>query len=123
MTVKTHPFDPADYIKTPEDEVAYLSSAMESGDVAVIADALGVVARARGMATVAEATGLSRESLYRALCKEGNPQLATVLGVLRALGIRLSATGSPATRPRVTRAARQHTSTSAQRPHRARARA
>jgi probable addiction module antidote protein len=89
--VKTRPFDPAEYLDDPEAIAAYMSDALESDDPAFVADALGVVARARGMSEVAREAGVSRESLYRALSAEGNPEFATVLRVVRALGLRLSA--------------------------------
>lgn len=90
-TAKTKPFDPADYLDDSESIAAYMSDALESEDPAFIADALGVVARARGMSEVARDAGMSRESLYRALSTDGNPEFATVLRVVRALGLRLSA--------------------------------
>ncbi len=90
MTVQTRPFDPADYLDGPAAIAAYLEGAFADGDPAEIADALGVVARARGMTTVAEQTGLSRQALYKALSDEGNPSLSTLLKVTRALGVRLS---------------------------------
>ncbi len=68
-----------------------MSEALESNDPAFVADALGVIARARGMSEVAREAGLSRESLYRALSVDGNPEFATVLRVVRALGLQLSA--------------------------------
>lgn len=88
---KTRPFDPADYLDSDEAIAAYMTEALETGDPAFITDALGVVARARGMTEVARDAGLSRESLYRALRADGNPELATVMKVVRALGLRLSA--------------------------------
>ena len=87
---RTKPFDPAEYLDDKEAIAAYLSDALESDDSAFIADALGVVARARGMTEVAREAGISRESLYRALSTDGNPEFATVLRVLRALGLQLS---------------------------------
>jgi probable addiction module antidote protein len=90
-TTKTKPFDPAEYLDDSESIAAYMSDALESEDPAFIADALGVVARARGMSEVAREAGMSRESLYRALSTDGNPEFATVLRVVRALGLRLSA--------------------------------
>jgi probable addiction module antidote protein len=86
---KTKPFDPADYLTTDAAVAAYLSEAMQTGDSAFIADALGVVARARGMTRVAREAGVARESLYRALDKAGNPELATVVRVINAIGLRL----------------------------------
>ena len=89
----TAKFDVADHLRTPEEMAAYLDAWFDEApeDVAGIARALGDVARAKGMAQVARETGLSRESLYRALSVNGNPSLATVLKVARALGIRLHA--------------------------------
>jgi probable addiction module antidote protein len=88
---KTKPFDPAEYLDDSESIAAYMSEALETGDPAFVADALGVVARARGMSEVAKEAGVSRESLYRALRADGNPEFATVLRVVRALGLQLSA--------------------------------
>ncbi len=89
---KTKPFDPAEYLDDSASIAAYMNDALESGDPAFVADALGVVARARGMSEVARKAGLSRESLYRALSTDGNPEFATILRVVRALGLQLSAT-------------------------------
>lgn len=91
MPLETRPFDPAFYLDSEEAVVAYLNEALASGDAAFVADALGVVARARGMSGVAERAGLSRESLYRSLSAGGNPEFATVLRVFGALGLRLEA--------------------------------
>lgn len=74
--------------------VAYLEAALEDGDPAIIAAALGDIAKARGMAQIAKDTGLGRESLYKALSPEGNPEFATVLKVIRALGLQLHATAA-----------------------------
>jgi probable addiction module antidote protein len=89
MALKTKPFDPADYLTSDTAVATYLSEAMATGDSAFIADALGVVARARGMTQVARKAGLARESLYRALGKSGNPELETVIRVMNAIGLRL----------------------------------
>lgn len=86
---KTRRWDPTEYLEDPEDVVAYLEVAFEDGDSSLIAAALGDVARSKGMTKVASETGLGRESLYKALSLDGNPGLATVLKVLRALGIQL----------------------------------
>ncbi len=88
--LKTRPFDPAKYLGTPEAIAAYLDDAFESGDARIIADALGVVARSAGMAKIAKSAGVGRESLYKTLSEDGNPELSTVLKVLSALGFRLS---------------------------------
>ena len=90
MTVKTRPFDPAAYLDSEETIMAYMTEALDSNDPGFIADALGVVARARGMTQVARKAGLSRESLYRTLSPDGNPELDTLLRVLAVLGLRLS---------------------------------
>jgi probable addiction module antidote protein len=90
--MKTKPFDPAEYLDSDEAIAEYMTEALGSGDPSFVADALGVVARARGMSEVAHAAGLSRESLYRALRADGNPEFATIMRVVRALGLRLSAT-------------------------------
>lgn len=87
--IRTKPWDAADYLETGEDMAAYLEAAFEDGDPALIAAALGDIARTRGMTQIAREAGLGRESLYKALSPEGNPELATVLKVMRALGLRL----------------------------------
>jgi probable addiction module antidote protein len=91
MHLKTKPFDPAAYLKTDVARAAYMTEALETGDAAFIADAVGVLARARGMSKVAMEAGLSRESLYRALSPEGNPEFSTVLKVMAALHLKLKA--------------------------------
>lgn len=90
MPVETRPFDPAEYLDTPEGVEAYLQDAFSCGDPAEIVDALGVVARAMGMTQLSEQTGLSRPALYRALIRGGNPGFATVMKVARALGFNLA---------------------------------
>ena len=87
--IQTRKYDVARYLKTERDIVGYLEAALEDGHPSVIAAALGDVARVRGMSTIARKAGLSRESLYKALDSNGNPQLSTVLRVLRALGLTL----------------------------------
>ena len=88
---ETVPYDVAEQLRTPEEMAAYLDAWFDEypDDVAGIARALGTVARAKGMAQIARDTGLSRESLYKALSGEGNPTFATVLKVARALGVKL----------------------------------
>jgi len=90
---KTIPYDVAEQLRTPEDMAAYLDAWLTEApdDAPGIARALGDIARARGMSQVARDAGLSRESLYKALSERGNPSLATVLKVARALGVRLHA--------------------------------
>jgi probable addiction module antidote protein len=89
---KTRSWDAVEHLETAEDMAAYLEAAFMDGDPALIAAVLGDIARARGMSAVARKTGLGRESLYKALSTEGNPEFATVLKVVRALGLRLHAT-------------------------------
>jgi probable addiction module antidote protein len=92
--VKTYPFDAADYLNTAEAISAYLEDMFESEDPELIAHALGTVARAKGMAEVARKTGLSRESLYKALSAEGNPEFATILKVMKALDLKITASAA-----------------------------
>ena len=89
MTLKTQIFDPAEFLDTPDAIAEYLTAAFESDDHAVITDALGVAAKARGMSQLARDTGLARPALYRALSPEGHPEFETVLKVLKALGVTL----------------------------------
>ena len=90
---KTSRFDVAEHLRTPEEMAAYLEACMEeaNGDAAFIAKALGDIARAKGMSQVARDTGLSRDSLYKALSGEQSPGFDTILKVVRALGLRLHA--------------------------------
>lgn len=85
-------YDVVDYLKSEEDMAAYLDACIEEAgdDAAYIAAALGDIARARGMAQLAKETGISREGLYKALSSDGNPSLATVLKVVKALGLKLT---------------------------------
>ena len=94
--IKTVPLDVAEFLETPEDIAAYLQTSFEDGDAAIIGNALGTVARAKGMAAISSQTGLSRESLYRALSADGNPTLGTMLGVLSSFGVKLSVSAAPA---------------------------
>ena len=87
--IKTILWNSADYLKSEKDIAYYLQAVFDDGDPALIAHALGEVARAKGMAQVARSAGLGRESLYKALSPDGNPEFATVLKVLRALGLKL----------------------------------
>ena len=85
-------FDAAEYLKTPEDMVAYLNACFEedTGDGVLIRAALNDIARARGMTQVARDTGLGRESLYKALGSQGNPEFATIIKVMKALGLKIN---------------------------------
>jgi probable addiction module antidote protein len=94
----TTPWDPAEHLETEEDMAAYLEAALEDGDPALIAAALGDIARAKGMTQVARDTGLGRESLYKALSPNGNPEFATIMRVVSALGLQLHATPAAAKR-------------------------
>jgi probable addiction module antidote protein len=98
MALKTRPYDSAAYLKDGAAIAAYMSEALATNDPAFIRKAMGTVARARGMSEIARAAGLSRESLYKALGAEGNPEFETVLRVLRACGLHLAAI--PDKRPR-----------------------
>ncbi|WP_288586097.1 addiction module antidote protein [uncultured Methylobacterium sp.] len=90
MPLETVPWDIADSLDTPERVALYLEAVLEEGDPALLAAALGDVARAQGMTQIAKETGLSRETLYRTLSDKGNPQLATLMAVLKALGLKLT---------------------------------
>lgn len=90
-TTKTRPWDIVESLDSDERIAAYLEAALEEGDATLVAAALGDIARARGMAEIARQTGLGRESLYKALSPDGNPEFSTVLKVVRALGLRLHA--------------------------------
>jgi probable addiction module antidote protein len=85
-------WDAADYLKSEKDMVAYLQACLEEApdDAALLAASLGDIARAQGMAHLAKKTGLTREGLYKALSKNGNPSLGTVLKVVKALGLKLT---------------------------------
>ena len=85
-------WDPATHLATADDVAAYLESALQDGDPQLVAAALGDIARAKGMSQVARDAGLCRESLYKSLSSSGNPELATVLKVISALGLELHVT-------------------------------
>ena len=93
MQTTTAPYDVAEFLETPEEMAAYLEACIveANGDAAFIAKALGDIARAKGMTQIARETGLSRESLYKALSGERSPSFDTVLKVISALGLKLSA--------------------------------
>ncbi len=94
VRTQTRPWDPAEHFETEEDVLAYLNAALDDGDLQLIVAALGDIARARRMTIVAQEAGLARESLYRSLSTNGNPEFGTVLKVLRALGLRLQVAGA-----------------------------
>jgi probable addiction module antidote protein len=91
MALETTLYDTADYLDSPESIAAYIEAAFEDGDPALITHALGVVARAKGMSQLARDAGVTREALYKALTAAGDPKLSTFIGVLKALGMRLTA--------------------------------
>jgi probable addiction module antidote protein len=99
--LKTTRFDAAEYLETEERQAAYITAAFETGDAEFVRDALGVVARARGIGRIAKTADLNRESLYKALGATGNPEFSTVMRVLRALGLTLSV--QPAETKRLTK--------------------
>ena len=83
-------FDVVDYLKTEKDIAAYLSAVLEDGDPALFVAAIGDIARAKGMTEIAKKSGVTRESLYRALKVEARPRFETVTRVVQALGMKLS---------------------------------
>ena len=89
MALKTTLWDAAEYLDKPEAIAEYLEAAFEDGDPALIAAALGDVARAMGMTQLAGKAGVTREALYKALSPTGDPRLSTFLGVMKALGIKI----------------------------------
>src|ERR1700743_1216504 len=109
MNMATTRFDSAEYLDSPEAQAEYLSEFLEDGSADEIRHAINTIARARGMTEIAKVTGIRRENLYRALGEDGNPEFATVLTVIRALGVNLVATcppKKPKTAARSTRASR-----------------
>ena len=96
--VKTTRFDVAEYLDSPQRQAEYISAALETGDAAFVRDAVGIVARARGMGEIARNAGLNRESLYKALGETGNPEFSTVMRIVRAMGLTLSARSAETTR-------------------------
>lgn len=89
--LKTSPWDSAELLDSPQAIAAYIEAAFEDGDPSLIAHALGVVARARGMSQLAKDAGLSRNALYKAFQLDGNPTLQTLTSVMKALGMKLTA--------------------------------
>ncbi len=99
MPLVTREYDAARYLDSEEAIAAYVADATESGDAGELAHALGVVARAKGMSDLSRQTGLSRQTLYKALSGEGNPELGTIAKVADALGYRLSLVARTPTTP------------------------
>jgi probable addiction module antidote protein len=89
MALETLPFEPERYFQTDEAQQRLIAEAADSGDTAWLTHAIGIVARARGMAEVAKQTGLSRQALYAAFGPKGNPTISTVMKVLACLGLTL----------------------------------
>ncbi|MBN9020781.1 MAG: putative addiction module antidote protein [Rhizobiales bacterium] len=90
MNRQAKPFDAARFFSTPESQAELLAEAFATGHAGYITQALGTVARARGMSEVAREAGVTREALYKSLSGKGDPKLSTLLGIARALGFRLS---------------------------------
>jgi probable addiction module antidote protein len=90
-TPKTTAFDAARYLTSPTAIAEYLEATLEDGDPTLIAAALGDIARAKGMTSIAKEAGVTREALYKALSPDGDPRLSTLIGVIKALGLRLGA--------------------------------
>lgn len=89
-TERIYDYDPAEVLKSQKAIAVFMTDAFETGDVAYIAKALGVVARAKGMTEIAQETGLSREQLYRSFSEQGNPRLKTFLMVMQAIGMKMT---------------------------------
>ncbi len=90
--MKTEPFDAAPFLTSAEAQTELLNDALASGHAPYVAQALGVIARARGMTEVARDAGVTREALYKSLSEDGDPRLTTLMGVARALGVTFTAT-------------------------------
>ncbi|MFG1376888.1 addiction module antidote protein [Xanthobacter autotrophicus] len=90
MTVKTTRWDVTEHLDSDESIALFLEAVLEENDPVLLATALGDIARAKGMTELARKAGLSRESLYRALSAEGNPEMATIMKVIGALGLHLT---------------------------------
>ncbi|WP_342727346.1 addiction module antidote protein [Bradyrhizobium sp. B097] len=88
---KLKKFDAAEYLRTAEARAEYLNIVLADGDPAEVRDALNLVARAQGMSEIAKAAGVTREGLYKTLGENGNPEFATILRIIGAMGIRLTA--------------------------------
>jgi probable addiction module antidote protein len=90
--MSTKDFDFAEYLDSPEVIAAYLAETFKDGDAGEIAEALGEVARAKGMTEIAKKAGMSREGLYKALSADGHPEFTTILKVMKALDVELAVT-------------------------------
>lgn len=92
MAIEVTRWDPSEYLETQADIVAYLNAALADDDPVLLQAALGDIAKARGMSSIAKEAGVGRESLYKSLSSDGNPSWQTITKVLAALGIGLEAT-------------------------------
>jgi len=90
MKVHVTDWDTSAHLDSEDAVIAYLEAAFEDGDPKVIAIALGTIAKARGMSHVAKDAGITREALYKSLSDKGDPKLSTLIGVMKALNLRLS---------------------------------
>jgi probable addiction module antidote protein len=88
--MKISKYDVTDYLKTDQDIKGYLQASFETGDSALIARALGNVAKAKGMSHIAKTTKLDRSSLYASLSKDGDPKLSTVTKLIKTFGFSFS---------------------------------
>jgi probable addiction module antidote protein len=95
MALETTKFDIQKHLRTPEQRAAYLEAAFEDGDPTLITHALRDVVSAIGVTSVAKEAGITRQGLHKALGEDGDPKLTTLLGVMRALGVKLSASPAP----------------------------
>ncbi|QQZ41138.1 putative addiction module antidote protein [Pseudomonas sp. SK3(2021)] len=91
MTEPIYDYDPAQTLEGPEAIAVFIADALDTGDAAYVTKAMGVVARAKGMKELAKDAGLTREQLYTSFSEHGNPTLKTMLAVMRALGVDLTA--------------------------------
>ena len=91
MAIETAKWDVTEFLDSDEAIFAYIEAAFEDGDPTIIKKALGDVARARGMTAIARDAGVTRETLYKALSEDGDPRLSTLMGVMKALGVKLNA--------------------------------
>ncbi len=94
--IKTRPWDSAEYIKTEEDVAAYLEAALEDGDLTLIAEVMGNIARSKGLAKVAKTAKLKRDEVARAFSKKGSQKFLAVLALANAVGYRVTLTKADA---------------------------
>ena len=92
MGVKLKPLDISAYLDSDEVIAEFLTAALEDPDPEAFLSAIGHVAKARGMSSIAASTGLGRESLYKAFAPDAKPRFETVLKVLRSLGVKITVT-------------------------------